>query len=142
MENKKWIVGALVCGLVLGSSIAPAQASFLGKILKGGAIGAVVNATAKPLNDGINTITAKYGVSSTDATKVVPIIAIGDGTRAGAAQVSGPQHKVDQCAAALQIEQTILGVRAVILIPIDRVDIKNINRVQGVGVAAQLDVKI
>lgn len=142
MENKKWIVGALVCGLLLGSSIAPVQASFLGKVLKGGAIGAVVNATAGPLNDGINAVTAKYGVSSTEATKVVPIIAVGDGTRAGAAQVSGPREKVDQCQAALQIEQTILGIRAVILIPIDRLAVTNINRVQGVGVCAQLDVKL
>ena len=32
---------------------------------------------------GINAVTAKYGVSTTDATKVVPIIGVGDGSRAG-----------------------------------------------------------
>lgn len=142
MQNKKWIAMALVCGFVLGSGTGVAQASLFGKVLKGGAIGAVVHATADSLDKAINAITAKYGVGSEDATKVVPIIAVGDGSRAGAAQVSGPQSKVDQCQAALQIEQTIFGVRAVVLIPVDRLDVKNVNRVQGVGVSAQIDVKI
>ena len=53
------------------------------------------------MNNAINSVTAKYGVSSTDATKVVPVISVGDGSRAGAAQVSGPQSKVDQVKAAL-----------------------------------------
>ena len=67
---------------------------------------------------------------------------MGDGSRAGAAQVSGPQAKVDQVKAALIIEQTILGIRAKVLIPVDKVDYKNVNRVQGVGVSASLDVNI
>ncbi|MDY6029368.1 MAG: hypothetical protein SPI71_03800 [Acidaminococcaceae bacterium] len=142
MQNKKWIAVALVCGFIFGSGTSVAQASFLGKILKGGAIGAVVNATSENINDAINSITAKYGVSSEDATKVVPIIAVGDGSRAGAAQVSGPKSKVDLCKAALQIEQTVFGIRAVVLIPVDRLDVQNVKRVQGVGVSAQIDVKI
>ncbi len=142
MKNKKFIIAALVCGFVLGNSIAPANASILDKIFKGGIVGVVVDKTAPQINDAINAITAKYGVSSEYATKVVPIVAVGDGSRAGAAQVSGPQEYVDQCKAALQIEQTIFGVRAVVLIPIDKVDVKDINRVQGVGVSAQIDIKI
>ena len=142
MQGKKWIIGALIAGFVLGNGMAPAQAGILDKVIKGGVIGYAVDATADPLNDGINAVTAKYDVSSTDATKVVPIISVGDGSRAGAAQVSGPQEKVDQVKAALIIEQTILGIRAKILIPVDRVDYKNVNRIQGVGVAASLDVKL
>ena len=143
MKGKKWIVGALIAGFVLGNGMTTVHAGgYLGKILKGGAIGYAVDATAGPLNDGINKVTAKYGVSTTDATKVVPIISVGDGSRAGAAQVSGPQEKVDQVKAALIIEQTILGIRAKILIPVDRVDYKNVKSIQGVGVAASMDVKL
>lgn len=142
MQNKKWIAAALLCGFVLGNGMAPAQAGILDKVLKGGAVGYVVDATAGPLNDGINAVTAKYGVGTTDATKVVPIISVGDGSRAGAAQVSGPQVKVDQVKAALMIEQTILGIRCKVLIPVDNVSYKDVNRVQGVGVSASLDVKI
>ena len=142
MQGKKWIIGALITGFVLGNGIAPVQAGILDKVIKGGAVGYVVDATAGPLNDAINKVTAKYGVSTTDATKVVLIISVGDGSRAGAAQVSGPLEKVNQVKAALIIEQTILGIRAKILIPVDRVDYKNVNRIQGVGVSASLDVKI
>lgn len=142
MNNKKWIAAALVCGFVLGNSMTPVNAGILDKVLKGGVVGVVVDATAPQINDAINAITAKYGISSDYATKVVPIVAVGDGSRAGAAQVSGPQEYVDQCKAALQIEQTIFGVRAIVLIPIDKVAVQNINRVQGVGVSAQIDIKI
>ena len=66
MQGKKWIVGALIAGFVLGNGMTTAQAGgYLGKILKGGVIGYAVDATAGPLNDGINAVTAKYGVSST-----------------------------------------------------------------------------
>lgn len=143
MKKYRNIIIALTCGFVLGNSISTVQASsILGKILKGGAVGAVVTATAEPLNKAINTVTQKYGVGTEDATKVVPIISVGDGSRAGAAQVSGPIDKVNQCKAALLIEQTILGVRAKILLPVDNINYKNVNRVQGVGVSASLDVKI
>lgn len=142
MSSKKWIAAALIAGFVFGNTMTPVNAGILDKIFKGGLVGVVVDKTAPQINDAINALTAKYGVSSDYATKVVPIISVGDGSRAGAAQVSGPQELVDQCEAALEIEQTIFGVRALVLIPVDRVDIKNVNRVQGVGVSAQIDIKI
>lgn len=142
MSSKKWIAAALIGGFIFGNAMAPVNAGIFDKILKGGIVGVVVDKTGPQINDAINAITAKYGVNSTYATKVVPIISVGDGSRAGAAQVSGPQELVDQCEAALEIEQTIFGVRALVLIPVDNVDIKDVNRVQGVGVSAQIDIKI
>ncbi len=143
MQNKKWIAAALVCGFILGNGAAPVSAGILGTVVKGGAIGALVDQFAGPLNDGINAVTAKYGVSDDYATKVVPIITVGDGSRAGAAQVSGPQAQVDKCKAALQIETSFFGsFRAKVLVPIDKVSVTDVNRVQGVGVSAQIDVKI
>lgn len=142
MTKIKAIAVALVCGFVFGNSVSIAQAGLLDKVVKGGVVGAVVKATAEPLNDAINKLTDKYGVGTEDATKVVPIITVGDGSRAGAAQVSGPQAKVDEVEAALLIEQTILGVRAKVLLPVDSLDVNKINRVQGVGVCASIDVKI
>lgn len=50
MQGKKWIVGALIAGFVLGNGMTTAQAGgYLGKILKGGVIGYAVDATAGPL---------------------------------------------------------------------------------------------
>ena len=82
-------------------------------------------------------------ISSDYATKLVPIITVGDGSYAGAAQVSGPKEQVDKCQAALQLEASFFkSFRAKALIPVDKVAISGINRVQGVGVSAQIDVKI
>ena len=62
----------------------------MGTVLKGGAIGVLVSQFDDQLNSAINTLTGKYAVSSDYATKVVPVITVGDGSYAGAAQVSGP----------------------------------------------------
>ena len=94
MQGKKYIAAALVCGFILGSSTAPAQAGILGTVLKGGAIGVLVSQFDDQLNSAINTLTGKYAVSSDYATKVVPVITVGDGSYAGAAQV----RKMQGCA--------------------------------------------
>ena len=133
MQGKKWIAAALVCGFLLGQGTAPAQAGILGTVVKGGAVSLLVSQFADQLNSAINTLTAKYPISSDYATKVVPIITVGDGSYAGAAQVSGPK----------QLEASFFkSFRAKALIPVDKVAISGINRVQGVGVSAQIDVKI
>ncbi len=116
----------------------------LGGVLKVGGIAILVDQFAGPLNNFINTLTAKNGVSSDYATKVVPVITVGTGTYAGAAQVSGPQALVDQTKAVLQIEGNFNGnsFRVKALIPIDSKNPTNFSRVQGVGVSAQIDVRI
>ena len=116
----------------------------LGGVLKVGGIAILVDQFAGPLNNFINTLTAKNGVSSDYATKVVPVITVGTGTYAGAAQVSGPQALVDQTKAVLQIEGDFNGnsFRVKALIPIDSKNPTNFSRVQGVGVSAQIDVRI
>ena len=116
----------------------------LGGVLKVGGIAILVDQFAGPLNNFINTLTAKNGVSSDYATKVVPVITVGTGTYAGAAPVSGPQALVDQTKAVLQIEGDFNGnsFRVKALIPIDSKNPTNFSRVQGVGVSAQIDVRI
>ncbi len=143
MQGKKYIVAALMAGFILGNGLAPVQAAgLLGKIITGGAVGAIVKYSAPTINSAINTVLIQNKMASTYATKVVPIISIGDGSRAGAAQVSGPQEQIDKCQAALQIQQTVLGVRMTALLPIDKLAVKDIERVQGVGVSAQIDINL
>ena len=143
MKSKKLVIGALICGFILGNSMPAVQANILGTVLKGGAVTALVNQFSSQLNDAINAVTAKYPISSDYATKVVPIITVGNAAYAGAAQVSGPKAQVDQCKAALQIQESFFGsFRANVLIPVDKIAVSDVNRVQGVGVSAQIDVKI
>lgn len=145
MKIKKLIVaGMIAVSLVSVTAMQSSQAFSLGSILKVGGISILVDKFAGPLNNFINTLTAKHAVSSDYATKVVPIIVVGSGTYTGAAQVTGPQELVDKTKAVLQIEGNFSGdsFRVKALIPIDSKNVTNFSRVQGVGVSAQIDVKI
>lgn len=145
MKIKKLIVaGMIAVSLVSVTAMQSSQAFSLGSVLKVGGISILVDKFAGPLNNFINTLTAKHAVSSDYATKVVPIIVVGSGTYTGAAQVTGPQELVDQTKAVLQIEGNFSGdsFRVKALIPIDSKNITKFSRVQGVGVSAQIDVKI
>lgn len=141
--KKVLVMGALASFLVVNAA-PTVNASILGDVLKVGGIGYLVDRYAGELNNFINSLMAKNGVSSEYATKVVPIVTLGSGTYVGAAQVSGPQELVDKCQSALQLEANFLNkvFRIKALIPIDTKNPTNFNRVQGVGVSAQIDVKV
>ena len=142
--KKKIIAMMIVCSILVIPAMSTVSAFSLGSVLKVGAIGLLVDQFSKPLNSFINSLTAKNGVSSDYATKVVPIIVVGSGTYAGAAQVTGPNEVVDKTQAVLQLEGNFNGdtFRVKALIPIDTKNVTSFNRVQGVGVSAQIDVKI
>jgi len=143
-SGKKAVVAAAIASFIMVNTMPTVNASIFGDILKVGGIGYLVDRYADELNDFINSLTAKHGVSSEYATKVVPIITLGSGGYVGAAQITGPQAKVDQCKAALQLEADFMSrtFRIKALIPIDSKNPTNFNRVQGVGVSAQIDVRI
>ena len=69
----------------------------VGKAVKTGGIVWLVDKYGNELNTFINKLTAKYPVSDSYATKVVPIIAVGTKGYVGAAQISGPRALVDKC---------------------------------------------
>lgn len=145
MNIKKSAAAAVITlSLLAAVGMQSVQAVSLGGVLKGGGIAILVDKFAGPLNNFINTLTAKHAVSSDYATKVVPVIVVGSGTYAGAAQVTGPQSLVDETQAVLQIEGNFNGdkFRIKALIPIDSKNPLKFSRVQGVGVSAQIDVKI
>lgn len=147
MRYKKTCVAVLMAlSFSAGTFFQPltAQAFNLGSILKVGGIAVVVNQFAGQLNSFINTLMGEHGVSTDYATKVVPIITIGDGGYVGAAQVTGPEELVQKTKAVLQLEKDFLGDRFRVrgLVPIDAKSATNFSRVQGVGVSAQIDVRI
>jgi hypothetical protein len=125
-----------------------AEAIDVKDILKKGALvvggGAVVTAIAGPINEFINTVTLNRGAKLQGATKVVPIVSVGDATHIGAAQVGGASKAaVDKTQAVAQIETSFKGIRIKILVPIDSLNpLKQFRRVQGVGVTAIIDAKI
>lgn len=142
--KKNVIIGLLVFCLLSVAAVPVTQAFGLGDILKVGGIAIIVDKFSGPLNNFINTLTAKHGAGTDYATKVVPIITFGSGGYVGAAQVMGPQELVDQTEAVIQIEANFNGsqFRVKALIPIDSKNPTNFSRVNGVGVSAQIDVRI
>ena len=142
--KKKFVTGLLLVCLLSVAAVPATQAFSLGDVLKVGGIGFVVDKFSGPLNNFINTLTAKHGAGTDYATKVVPIITIGSGGYVGAAQITGPQELVDRTKACLQLEGNFNGkqFRVKALIPIDSKNPVKFSRVQGVGVSALIDVKI
>lgn len=142
--KKRFVVGLLIFCLLSVAAVPATQAFSFGDILKVGGIGFIVDKFSGPLNNFINTLTAKHGAGTDYATKVVPIITLGSGGYIGAAQVTGAQDLVEQTEAVLQIEGNFNGnqFRVKALIPIDSKNPVKFNRVQGVGVSAIIDVKI
>lgn len=141
LRMRPWMWG--VVGLFLGISMA--SGLDLGKVLKGGAIAALVAQFADELNDGINSVFSDKGIKREETTKVVPILSTGTGSYVGAAQVAGLEEDVREVKAVAQAEFRLLGRKARVkaLIPISTENlVQKIARVDGVGVSAILDIKL
>ena len=140
MKRMKLVL-AFVALMAIGVPIT--NASVIGDAIKIGGIGVVVSKFGNQINSFINKITLQKGAGNSFATKVVPIISIGDGKQIGAVQITGAQDLVNKTKAVLQLEGSLLGsVRVRALIPSDTTNPLKFNRVQGVGVSALIDVNI
>lgn len=115
-------------------------------ILKVVGVGAAVKQFGPQINGAINKLTSHHD-SREMTTKVVPILSAGIASRQaiGAAQVMGPRDKVEQVTAVAQLEQDILGreVKIRAMVPVSSQDvIRDIKRVEGVGVSGIVDLKL
>ncbi|HEX5323371.1 MAG TPA: hypothetical protein VFW40_06255 [Capsulimonadaceae bacterium] len=141
------VVVAALIGTMVGANLTnTAKADLLGSVLKGGAAVVLVHQFANQLNDFINGITANHHFSGKQATKVVPMVSLGQGTYAGAAQVAGENAQLGKVKAVGVLEGEFHGhqFRARALVPIDTDNPAkgNIHRVEGVGVSAIIDIKL
>ncbi len=138
------VLGMIAAVTVLG--LAVAGTAQLGSIVKGGAIALAVSKFGPQINDAINTLLGQRNAKTTQATKVVPILSIGDSGYLGAVQVTGPERLVKKVEAVAQIEgrfKVIGGVRLRALVPVStKTPHKGLDRVEGVGVSAIVDFKL
>jgi uncharacterized protein YwlG (UPF0340 family) len=125
-----------LCGIAAGAQ--------LEGILKGGGIAFLVSKFGKDINKAINDLTRTKGATTTYATKVVPILSVGQGTEVGAAQIMGPNAAVNKVVACAQLETGVkqIGVRVRALVPIASKNLTDIKRVPGVGISGLVDVKL
>ncbi|SJZ32493.1 hypothetical protein [Selenihalanaerobacter shriftii] len=122
------------------------QAGDIGEqFLKLFGVGFVVDKFAKPLNSFINTLTLNNGVQIKNATKVVPIVTVGSGSYVGAVQVSGPSEQVAKVKAVAQLEGDFKdgSFRIKALVPVNTKNpLNQIDRIEGVGITALIDIGI
>ena len=135
----------LLAAVLVSLAAAVSYGSLLGKVVKVGGIGFVVDRFGPQINKFVNKLTANKNVGTQQATKVVPIITFGSGGYVGAAQVMGTKNNVAKCKAVVQIEgNAIFGgnIRAKALVPVGSKTTSKIKRIYGVGISAIIDVKI
>lgn len=147
-QLKRVVAGVLVAGMLGTSTVATVGAidlgGLLGGVLKVGGVGYLVDRFSGQLDGFINKLLRQSGAETTYATKVVPIVSIGGKGYIGAVQVVGPQAAVDKVEAVAQVEGSfndqLFRIRG--LVPTDSKNPTKINRVDGVGVSAIIDVRI
>ena len=132
-----WLVVILLLAGVVS------QAANVGEmVVKTVAVGAVVNAVAKPANTGINKLVGGNGPGV--STKVVPVLSLGEKGYVGMAQVAGSQRLVNQTKAVLQFEKDFADrqYRIKLLMPINSVNPLGAKRVRGIGITGLLDLAL
>lgn len=116
------------------------------EVIKIVGVGAAVKQFGPQINKELNKLT-KHTDTATMTTKVVPILSIGIGKSSaiGAAQVMGPKSKVQSVEAVAAPEIDLFGkeIRIRGMIPVSSKDVlKDIKKVDGVGVSGIIDLKL
>jgi hypothetical protein len=133
---------SLTC-FTAGLTLSPpkSHAFDLKDILKVAGIGMIVKQFGGDIDKFINKLMSQKGVSTDAATRVVPVLEVGNDTAIGAVQVVGPKSQVDKVQAVAEIELSLGNrIRARGLMPIStkRADTKTIRGIGGVGVSANI----
>lgn len=148
MNMKRMAASCLAAAMIgagaFGSVSAFDLGSVLGGVVKVGGIGYLVDRYSDQLNSAINSVMMKEGAGTNYATKVVPIVSIGNSGYIGAAQVIGDADQVEKVEAVGQLEiswnDKLFRIKG--LIPMDSKNPLSFSRVQGVGVSAVIDVRV
>ena len=142
-RTAKLVTPLLAAALAISTLTAPAYCASIGtQVLKGAAIGFAITKIAKPMDKFINTVTFQHGMRTGMATKVVPVLSVGEKGYIGGAQVSGPKSLVDTVDAVFQYEKNFSNnnYRAKMLLPSSSLNPLKLERVPKVGVTAIIDV--
>ncbi len=146
LRKRSTLLGIGVVALTV--ALAPQATAQLGNILKGAAIVVIVDKFGGQINSAINGLAGESNREAGNKTKVVPILSVGQGVSAGAAQISGPIKAVDSVQAVAQVEGNVkigTSLRLKALIPVSTRSVKDstrLKRVYGVGITGLVDVRL
>ncbi|MGC9319889.1 MAG: hypothetical protein ACP5KN_17790 [Armatimonadota bacterium] len=142
------VVWAFVLGIFAGPQ--PARSldlgGTIGDLVKIFGIGWVVNRFADDIDGAVNDLLAQHEAEIAGATKVVPIIRVGEGggTAVGAAQVMGPGTQLQKVEAVAELELSVGDFRGRALLPVStkRNLTRSVKGISGVGVSANIKFPI
>lgn len=133
------MIGCLLTGML----VQPAQAIDTKDILKVGGVLLAVNQFGGEMDHFVNDLMKQKNAEAMGATKVVPIVSVGQGAFIGAAQVVGVPANVQRVQAVATVETAIGKVTGTLLVPIStKMPGSKLSRVDGVGVTAIADIKL
>ncbi|MGM0607562.1 MAG: hypothetical protein ACQESP_03980 [Candidatus Muiribacteriota bacterium] len=113
---------------------------FLKDTVKKAAIGSLIREMSSPINSFINNLLVNHNAENKQKTLVVPVFTVGGGSAVGAAQVSGPDHAVNQVKSVIAVEDEMNEkYRVKAYIPSSSSNPLKMNRVSGVGVTAIIE---
>jgi hypothetical protein len=141
------VVWAFVLGMATGPQPARAQVGdTLIDLIKVFGIGWVVTQFADEIDEAINDLLRQREAEIAGATKVVPILRVGEAGRnaVGAAQVMGPREQVRSVQAVGELELSVGELRGRALLPVTtRSNLtSSIRGVSGVGVSSNIKFPI
>jgi len=129
-----------------GATTARALSGTIADAVKVMGIGFAVKTFGPQINSAINTVLMQNNIERHGATKVVPVLSVGQGAYIGAAQVTGPQEDVSKIQAVVQGEMNVGGeVRLKGLVPVDSLNpFESLPKPKfnGVGVTALIDFHV
>ncbi|NCO37396.1 MAG: hypothetical protein COZ06_08125 [Armatimonadetes bacterium CG_4_10_14_3_um_filter_66_18] len=133
---------SLTC-FTAGLTLSPRKsAAFdLKDVLKVVGIGMIVKQFGGEINKALNKLMSQKGVSTDAATKVVPVLEVGNDTAIGAVQVVGPKSQVDKVRAVAEVELSLgnrIRARALMPIATKSADTETVRGISGVGVSANV----
>ncbi|MHB9132238.1 MAG: hypothetical protein ACYDBB_14280 [Armatimonadota bacterium] len=137
-------VVVLLGGVLSGILVRPAKAIDIGDILKVGGVLLVVSQFGNEIDHFINNLMGQKQAEVHAATKVVPILSVGQGAYIGAAQVMGVPEDVKRVQAVAAVDGVLSKISGTLLVPISTKTASgtSLNRVQGVGVSAVIDLRL
>jgi len=151
--NRSFVVVPVLIG-ALAPSAASAQLkelgdvvegrSLAGQVVKGAAVAYAVRQSSRQLDRFINTLTLRQNVPQRLATKVVPVLSVGERGYVGGAQVVGPRRAVERTQAVWQYEEGFHRgeYRIKALVPSASLNPLELRRVEQVGLGALIDVSL
>ncbi|HEX2949958.1 MAG TPA: hypothetical protein VHV83_10405 [Armatimonadota bacterium] len=133
----------LIGGMFTGIMVRPARAINASDILKVGGVLLATSQFSDSINNFINGLLKERKNEAMAATKVVPIVSVGQGAYIGAAQVVGVPGDVQRVQAVASVEGTLSRLQGTLLVPIStKIPGKSLAKVNGIGVSAIIDLKL